>query len=53
MLMSNLKHKGIIKSQVFILNYKMLKCVRKALQTNNHKTYNFYKEATIYLLKHK
>lgn len=42
-----------MKSQVFILNYKMLKCIRKSLQTSNHKTSHFYTEATIYLLKHK
>lgn len=53
MLMSNLEHKSIIKSQIFILNYKMLKRIRKSLQTSSDKTYHFYKKATIYLLKHK
>lgn len=32
MLMSNLKHESFMKNQVFILNYKMLKCIKKSLQ---------------------
>ena len=31
----------------------MMKCIRKSLQTNSYKTFHFYREVTIYLLRHK
>lgn len=53
MLKSNLRHKSLMKSQGIILNCKMVKCIRKSSQTNSSKTSRFYREATVYLLKHK
>ena len=53
MLKSNLRHKSFMKTQVIILNCQMVKCIRKSLQTNSSKTFHFYREVTMYLLKQK